>query len=498
MSPATRPRLLQCCQAPGAGALGVWLRLFLLRCEGDGAPSEAAARAALAPLSLEALVDAGVLRVADGGVTSWLQLVADDGGLVLSDPGGVHCDPDHVMALGPSSLEVWALSPARLAGLRIAELGTGSGALALRWARRGAEVLATDVTPRAVTLAAWNVVMNGLAGAITLRQGDRYAPLGDDRYDLIAMNAPFVLGAPEPLVFRDGGLRGDDFAASLVRGAAAHLAPGGSLRMTLSWHCGAAGDPWARLRAWVPPGCDAFVLTRLDQSADAYVEGWLAESGAVQQPDYAARRAVWRAALSDLGADRIRTGVLVVQRGGPPRGGAPAPGAAPVRGASPAPEPSPVPDVFLALDPVDGIDAGLGAAVDGLLATVRRLATLDDAALQERRVVPVEGLRYTQTWERAAGGWTAPRCVLETSRGLHARSQVEPLLATLLTACDGSRPLGEVLRATVATAGLQDTDGALTGLVCDHLRALARAGLWCFAPPTAGVDHDAVAMGPDC
>lgn len=83
------------------------------------------------------------------------------------------------------------LDPARAS--RIADLGTGSGAIALALARERplAHVVATDASPDALAVARANARGNGLE-RVEFRLGDWLVPLGEERFDLIASNPPYV------------------------------------------------------------------------------------------------------------------------------------------------------------------------------------------------------------------------------------------------------------------------------------------------------------------
>ena len=88
----------------------------------------------------------------------------------------------------------WALE--RLRGVeapRIADLGTGSGAIALALAseRPDALVVAVDVSADALSQAAHNARLLGLE-RVDFRLGDWLAPLAGESFDLIVSNPPYV------------------------------------------------------------------------------------------------------------------------------------------------------------------------------------------------------------------------------------------------------------------------------------------------------------------
>jgi len=134
------------------------------------------------------------------------------------------------------------LALARLRGLtapRILDLGAGSGivAIALALECRAASVVAVDLSPAAISVARDNA--GRLAAAVDFRQGDWFAPVAGERFDLIAANPPYV-AAGDPHLTRDGlpfepqlaltaGADGLACIRRIVAGAPDHLKPGGWL-----------------------------------------------------------------------------------------------------------------------------------------------------------------------------------------------------------------------------------------------------------------------------
>jgi release factor glutamine methyltransferase len=141
------------------------------------------------------------------------------------------------------TLVEWAL--AALPGdrpVRVLDLGTGSGAIALAIAheRPRADVLAVDRSPSALAVARRNAVRMKL-GNVRWLQSNWYDEVGtvSDPFDLIASNPPYVAeGDPhltqgdvrfEPPGALRGGRDGLDALRIVVAGAPARLVAGGAL-----------------------------------------------------------------------------------------------------------------------------------------------------------------------------------------------------------------------------------------------------------------------------
>lgn len=89
----------------------------------------------------------------------------------------------------------------------ILELGTGCGIISLECARRGAQVIGTDLNPYAVSLARENYRNNQskLSGTIEFRQGDLFDVIRDlETFDCILFNPPYLPTTDEERIGGDG------------------------------------------------------------------------------------------------------------------------------------------------------------------------------------------------------------------------------------------------------------------------------------------------------
>jgi release factor glutamine methyltransferase len=133
-------------------------------------------------------------------------------------------------------------------GQEVADIGTGSGAIALSLAseRRFGRVLATDVSRDALHVARSNAraVSASLSVSVEFRCGSLLAPLADERFDAIVSNPPYI--APRELRDLPASVRdwepaqallcagdGLDVTEQIILQAPAFLRAGGLLALEL-------------------------------------------------------------------------------------------------------------------------------------------------------------------------------------------------------------------------------------------------------------------------
>jgi len=136
------------------------------------------------------------------------------------------------------------------APLRVADLGTGTGAIALAIAfeRPLAQVVATDASAAALAVARRNADALGLS-RVAFREGDWFGPLAGERFDLIASNPPYIAEHDahlaqgdlrfEPASALASGADGLDDIRRIAADAPSHLEAGGWLLVEHGWAQGA-------------------------------------------------------------------------------------------------------------------------------------------------------------------------------------------------------------------------------------------------------------------
>src|SRR5580698_3228846 len=128
------------------------------------------------------------------------------------------------------------LSTLDLAGKRVADVGTGSGILALAAARAGATVVALDINPQAVNAAFDNSRANGFGDRVTAMRSDLMSALAPGfLFDVIISNPPFFSGEPRDVADR-AWVAGPGYRdiLSLFEQAHERLKPSGTMYVLLS------------------------------------------------------------------------------------------------------------------------------------------------------------------------------------------------------------------------------------------------------------------------
>lgn len=416
--------------------------------QGPGGAGPAAPLRALVSLApYAASDDAGDI---DWWIASDLPEIATGGAL----------DAEHVLGVGGASLTLARITP-RERVRRVLDLGCGGGIQALHAARHGQQVVATDLSERALAFAAFTAALN--ATELELRQGSLLEPVAGETFDLIVSNPPFVItprtgpGEQATWTYRDGGRAGDSLLAELLGDLPAHLAPGGSAVLLGNWEISRDAAWDAHPRDWLAPviaaGVDAWVIQRERTDPAQYAETWVRDGGVTDRdPRWPGLIGAWLDDFEARDVEAIGFGYLLLRR----------------------PEHPPARPGLLRTEQATGTGSGTLAAhlAQGLRA-LDALADLTDDALAALR--PVRAADVVERRHLTPGQWDPMLIELVQGAGFARTVPADQLLAATVGALDGTLTLGQVLGAVCA---LTDTDEAeARERVLPQLRDLVVTGM---------------------
>ncbi|WP_037772316.1 DUF7059 domain-containing protein [Streptomyces sclerotialus] len=463
----------------GEGPLAALVRLFLLQ-----QPVAASRAAAALPLD-DCLADGWLVRRGEevratvdvrpyGGPEGQDWWIVSDLGCAVGGAGGIGRGPagvdrsELVLGVGGASTTLAGLTLRPQAGAPAAgphfdsvlDLGTGSGVQALHAAEYATRVTATDLNPRALRIAALTLALSGARPA-DLREGSLFEPVGEETYDLIVSNPPFVISPGARLTYRDGGMGGDDLCRTLVQQAAGHLNDGGYCQLLANWQH-VEGEDWKdRLRSWVPRGCDAWIVQREVQDVTQYAELWLRDAGdhRAGPEEYAARYEAW---LDEFEARKTRAvgfGWITLRKTG-----------------------TDDPSITIEEWP-HPVEQPLGPAVLGHFARQDYLRATDDAALLAGRFKLAPEVVQEQVG--LPGAEDPEHVVLRQNRGMRRATKVDTVGAGFAGVCDGTLPAGRILDAIAQLVG--EDSVTLRDRTPEAIRMLVEQG---FLEPVGGPAED--------
>ncbi|MEV6116653.1 class I SAM-dependent methyltransferase [Streptomyces sp. NPDC052109] len=349
--------------------------------------------------------------------------IVSDLGCAVGGAGGIgQRDEGVVLGVGGASTTLAGIT-VRTPVAAALDLGTGSGIQALHAARHATRVTATDLNPRALHITALTLALSG-APAADLREGSLFEPVrGDETFDLIVSNPPFVISPGARLTYRDGGMGGDDLCRSLVQQAGERLNEGGFAQFLANWQH-VAGEDWQdRLRSWVPRGCDAWIVQREVQDVTQYAELWLRDAGDHRgdPADYQARYDAW---LDEFEARKVKAvgfGWITLRRTA---------SAEPVVTVEEWPHP---------------VEQPLGDTIRAHFERLDYLRGHDDAALLHSHFRLAAEVVQEQVG--LPGAEDPEHVVLRQHRGMRRATKVDTVGAGFAGVCDGTLSAGRILDA---------------------------------------------------
>jgi methylase of polypeptide subunit release factors len=381
------------------------------------------------------------------GAGSWW-IASDLGELALGHPLG----ESHVLGVGGASVTLSGLlMPIEVE--RALDLGTGCGIQAMHAARNGRRVVATDISERALELAALNAELNGIR-SIEFRLGSLFEPVAGERFDHIISNPPFVItpraeGVPA-YEYRDGGMVGDGLVEAVIRGIPEHLTADGVAQLLGNWEYRGDGDAFDRMRSWLDDSLDAWIIEREVQQPSEYAETWIRDGGTRPgTPDFDRLYASWLDDFAARGVNRVGFGYMLLRR-------------------RPAHATTPPLRRFERLHGSLGQNnAGLGSHLADSLGAWDWQAATDDASLLAAHLTVAPDVTEERHYWPGASDPTL--MTLHQGGGFGRSVQLDTALAALVGASDGELPVGAIIAALaqLLDASVADLTAALLPAVRD-------------------------------
>jgi methylase of polypeptide subunit release factors len=435
-----------------------WIRLFLLGLE---VPVEQVRRAVGAE-TLTAAVQGGLLEDFGSDLTARLDIrpYGEAGGpdwWVVSDFGADirpgRLDAEHV--LGPGRAATTLAEATMRGGVRRAlDIGTGCGVQALHLSRHADEVTATDLSTRALEMAATTAALSGLEWR--LLEGSLLEPVEGELFDLVVCNPPFVVSPglgvdADGFRYRDSGFAGDEVSRRLISGLPRLLTDGGSAQLLANWAI-TADEPWdERVSAWLDAeDCTMWVWQREVAEPGEYVSLWLRDGGELPGTSAWRRRYdAWLDWFAEAGILAVGMGLVNIRR---------ASGTARSVWCEDVPQ---------------AVQQPCGPHIS---AWFERSAWLDSHATDDALFGAVfraaDGLVLTESSLLEPDGWQVALTQLRQSHGLRWELDADAAVAGLVAGCQDSVALSTLVEVMAGSLGHEPAAlrGALRPVVADLVR----------------------------
>ena len=432
----------------GGSPLETCIRLFLM---GVAVPA-AMAKQALQPVSLERCKAAGLIKVKDGQVAGKLNLQPYNELLFAHDPFHVLAhggQADWVMGIGNSTMMLSNLTMRRHVE-QMLDLCSGCGSHALLAAKHSGRVFAVDRNPRATAYCSFNAQLNHMDNVESVT-GNLFEPVASQRFGLVVANPPFVISPSTKFIYRDSGVRGDEFCRQLIREAPKHLGGGGYLLMLFNFAYYKNQNWKERLSQWFKEiGCDVWLLQTRTRDVSIYAANWIKSTEGHDSNRFSKAYEQWMQYYEQEGIEEIGDFTLIMRRK--------------ERGKN----------WFWLDDSPENIIGQAGDEIINAFEIRDFLESATDEMLLKTSLRVAKAVRLLQEFEADNGAWSGGPAELILTRGLSYKCKVDMYVAGLVARCNGQRPLIELIKelAGVLECDLNTLIRQLTG----HIRHLIEKG----------------------
>ena len=432
----------------GGTPLETLVRLFIL-----GQPvSWDAASAAVAPMSVEHWAEIGLLQLHGSEVKGELQVRCFQEMLLASDftrGNGEGLRPDYVMGVSPSSLFVASLTVRQRVRSAL-DLGCGCGIQAFLASRHSDQVVATDLSPRAIAVTHFNAELNQITNVECL-QGDMFTPVEGRTFDLIVSNPPYVISPDQAHLFLNPGVEGDAISKRLTLEAPRFLNEGGFCIFNANWEVTGNQDWSERPASWLKGrDCDAWILHQNTRTPSEYAELFI-ETGYIDVPDSVKHFDRWVEYYASRSISGIAAGNIIMRRRSTSRNW--------LR----------MDELPRSISPSNGDDVlqlfKLRDFLEGFVS---------DSEFLKIRLKLAPDVRLERTYQASAGKWGSTAGRIHRISGFQYSAELDDPSAAVIVHCDGEHTIAELLEELAAAR--QADPATLTPLALQVFRRMIEWG----------------------
>ena len=433
------PSLLR--KISGDSPIEILSRLFLV-----GVPVDTESiQSAFSSKSLASWLEAGIVTERYHQMVATMRLISFKGRWLAFDRPLVTfrksaTESDFVMGLGTSTLTLANLAVRRPCANSL-DLGSGNAVHAILAADHSDRVFAIDCNSRATSYGTFNVKLNGLDNVRCIT-GNLFDPVEATRFGLIISNPPFVISPSQRYVFRDSGVRGDEFCRNLAQSIPAYLEDGGYCQFLCEWGHGHQKKGQDRLSAWFSDcGCDVWVMCGETREVSEYATNWIGSTEPDSAGEFAAMFDRWMRYYEHEGIEEITTGVVMMRKAESHH------------------------NWFKVDDAPKRMVGACGSDVERVFALREFLETHPkDVDLLEISFHIDSAVRLSQQFSADRGSWMGEEAQMYRLKGLTYKGCVDPYFAGLVSRCDGRRSLRHLIEELARVTG-QEVHGIVQQVV---------------------------------
>ncbi len=428
-------------------SIDILIRLFLMEAPCDAKDVEKAIK----PANIKTWIDAGLLRCENNMAEARVKLMPYNDIFICYDSPKMlvygEKAKDYVMGIGQSSLTL-ANATIRKKALKTLDLGTGCGFQAFLAAGHSDFVLGTDQNPRAIEIAGFNAMLNGFAN-MDFKKGNLFEPAGQNSFDLIVTNPPFVISPEKRYTYRDGGMDGDKISRAIAEKAPLYLNKGGFCQILCNW-VQANDEDWKQsLKSWFEnTGCDVWVIRSESRDAATYATTWIRHTEKAAPEEFPARFEAWMNYYDTRAIDSIGAGIIIMRKSS---------------GKS---------CWFHADEAPDKMLGPCGNAIEKGFKVFDFLHKLkNDEDFLKLSLIASNDLRLERISAPSQNGWVDESFGIYLVKGLAYAGDIDFYVADIISRCNGKKPLKEILNELAARVGKPADDiaapfcGIIKGLV---------------------------------